>query len=73
MSRVLKDSMPTSRSTRGLVCINGPERMTTEIEVELFGIVLDAVGLNEMVNEVIEITLAEAGSEYDLVRYALPK
>jgi hypothetical protein len=29
--------------------------MTAEIEVELFGIVLDAIGLTEMVNEAIEI------------------
>lgn len=56
----------------GLICINGPERLTAEIEVELFEIVLDAIGLTEMVNEAIEINLAQVGSEYDLVRYALP-
>lgn len=56
----------------GLVCINGPERMTAEVEVELFGIVLDAIGMTEIINEVIEINLAEVGSEYELVRYTLP-
>ena len=56
----------------GLICINGPERLTAEIEVELFEIVLDAIGLTEMVNEAIEINLAQVGSEYELVRYALP-
>ena len=56
----------------GLICINGPERLTAEIEVDLFEIVLDAIGLTEMVNEAIEINLAQVGSEYELVRYALP-
>jgi hypothetical protein len=57
----------------GLVCINGPDRMTAGIEVELFGFVLDAAGLTEMINEVIEINLAEVGGNYELVRYELPK
>lgn len=47
--------------------------MTAEIEVELFGIVLDAIGMAELVNEVFEINLEEVGSGYELVRYALPK
>jgi hypothetical protein len=57
----------------GLICVNGPDRMTAEIEVELFGIVLDAIGMTELVNEVFEINLEEVGSGYELVRYALPK
>jgi hypothetical protein len=57
----------------GLVCINGPERMTAEVEVELFGIVLDTIDMAEIVNEVIELTLAETGRDYELVRYALPQ
>ena len=47
--------------------------MTAEIEVELFGIVLDAIGMTELVNEVVEIDLEEEGSGYQLVRYALPR
>jgi hypothetical protein len=39
--------------------------MTAEIEVELFIIVLDTIGMTEIVNEVIEINLAEAGTEYE--------
>ncbi len=47
--------------------------MTAEIEVELFGIVLDAVDMAMIVNEVIEINLAKVGTEYELVRYAFPR
>jgi hypothetical protein len=46
--------------------------MAAEDEAELFGIVLDAIGLGDLINEGIEITLSEGG-EYELVRYALPK
>jgi len=56
----------------GLVCINGPDRMTAEIETELFAVVLEAIGTTEIVNEVIEINLAANGYEYEVVRYALP-
>jgi hypothetical protein len=45
--------------------------MSAENEVALFGIVLDEVGLTEMVNQAIEITLG-AETAYELVRYALP-
>jgi predicted nuclease of predicted toxin-antitoxin system len=34
----------------GLVCINGPDRMTAEIETELFAVVLEAIGTTEIVN-----------------------
>ena len=55
----------------GLVCINGPDQMGAEEEAELFDIVLDTIGLGDLVNEGIEITLSEDG-EFELVRYALP-
>jgi Domain of unknown function (DUF5615) len=56
----------------GLVCINGPDAMSAENEVELFGIVLDEIGPNQMVNQVIEIALSETEAGYELVRYDLP-
>jgi hypothetical protein len=56
----------------GLICINGPDRMDARVEEELFGVVLDVIGSAGIVNEVIEITLAEVGDEYELVRYGLP-
>ncbi len=57
----------------GLVCINGPDSMSAENEVELFGIVLDELGPNLIVNQAMEITLAEAEGGYELVRYDLPE
>ena len=57
----------------GLVCINGPDSMSTEDETELFGIVLDELGPNEMVNQAIEITLSDADTGFELVRYGLPR
>ena len=57
----------------GLVCINGPDSMSAEDETELFGIVLDELGPNEMVNQAIEITLWDADTGFELVRYALPR
>ena len=46
--------------------------MSAENEVELFGIVLDEIGPNQMVNQAVEITLAEAEGGYELMRYDLP-
>jgi hypothetical protein len=57
----------------GLVCINGPDAMSAEDEVGLFGIVLDELGPNEMVNQAIEITLLDPEGNFELVRYALPR
>jgi hypothetical protein len=57
----------------GLVCINGPDSMAAEDETELFGIVLDELGLNEMINQAIEITLSDTGIGFELVRYTLPQ
>ena len=34
---------------------------------------LDEIGPDQMVNQAIEITLAEAGADYELVRYDLPE
>ena len=57
----------------GLICINGPDSMSAEDETELFGIVLDELGPNEMVSQAIEITLSDADTGFELVRYALPR
>jgi len=57
----------------GLVCINGPDSMSAEDETELFGIVLDELGSDEMVNQAIEITLSDEDRGFELVRYALPR
>jgi hypothetical protein len=47
--------------------------MSAEDEAELFGVVLDELGPNEMINLAIEITLSDVDSGFELVRYALPQ
>jgi predicted nuclease of predicted toxin-antitoxin system len=65
----------------GLVCINGSARMSGKIQVELFAAVLDTIQdmiqgpsppQEDLVNEVIEVNLAEEGGEFEIVRYPLP-
>ena len=55
----------------GLVCINGPNQLSAEDEVEFFEIVLSEVGADDLVNQAIEITLQKKG-DYKLTRYDLP-
>jgi Domain of unknown function (DUF5615) len=56
----------------GLICLNGPEGMDLDMQLELFGIALDEVGDGDLVNQVLEITLAD-DDEIRLLRYALPR
>lgn len=61
----------------GLVCINGPARMSGKIQAELFTAVLDIIQdtsppKEDLINEVIEVDLAEEGGEFEIVRYPLP-
>jgi len=47
----------------GLVCLNGPDAMTIDVHLELFGIALDelaAIG-DAFVNRGLEVTLARTG------------
>jgi hypothetical protein len=47
--------------------------MSGKIQVELFAAVLDTISSQEdLVNEVIEVHLAEEGGEFEIVRYPLP-
>ena len=58
----------------GLVCMNGPARMSGKIQLELFAAVLDTIQdliqgtsppQEDLVNEVIEVNLAEEGGEFE--------
>ena len=56
----------------GLICLNGPDGMTRELQLELFEqalIELDA--RPDLVNQVLEISLEDDG-HLRVVRYALP-
>jgi hypothetical protein len=41
-------------------------------QVRLFDLVLSLQGTTQILNEVIEVTLAEDGNQYEIARYALP-
>jgi hypothetical protein len=58
----------------GLVCINGPDGMTAEVQCELFDAVLDEIGdAQQLINEVIEVDLESLDEDYTIRRYTLPK
>jgi hypothetical protein len=57
----------------GLICINGPDGMTAELQCELFQAVLDEIGdAEQFINEVIEVDLEELDGELIIERYNLP-
>jgi Domain of unknown function (DUF5615) len=56
----------------GLICLNGPEGMDLDLQLELFEIALDEVGNGDLVNEVLEIILGD-NDEVRVLRYALAR
>lgn len=55
----------------GLVCLNGPEGMDLDMQIELFEQALDELeGDADLVNQVLEITWEE--NALDIRRYRLP-
>ncbi len=57
----------------GLICINGPNGMTAEIQCELFQAALDELAGDEhFLNEVIEVNLDDPDGESAVLRYPLP-
>jgi hypothetical protein len=58
----------------GLVCINGPDGMTAEVQCELFEVVLDEIGdAQQLVNEVIEVDLDSLDGDFTIHRYTMPE
>ncbi len=56
----------------GLICLNGPPGMDLDMQIELFGQVLDELELSpDLVNQVLEITWEE--EELRVLRYRLPE
>jgi hypothetical protein len=55
----------------GLICLNGPEGMDLNLQLELFELALDEIGDGDLINQVLEITLEEQ-AEIRVLRYALP-
>lgn len=57
----------------GLICINGPHGMTSDVQCALFELALDEVGPSgQLINEVIEVDLEGSGGSVSTRRYALP-
>jgi hypothetical protein len=56
----------------GLICINGPDGMTAEVQCELFEAVLDEIGNVQLVNEVVEVDLESLDDEFTIHRYQMP-
>jgi hypothetical protein len=58
----------------GLICLNGPVGLDLDMQLELFEIALDAVGDDDLVNQVIEVTLEDANeTDITITRYGLPE
>lgn len=58
----------------GLVCINGPDGMTAELQCELFAGALDEIGnAHQLVNEVIEVDMESQETDFTIHRYTLPE
>ena len=56
----------------GLVCLNGPDGMDLDVQIEMFEQALDELADDaDLVNQVLEITL-ENGEEFRILRYRLP-
>jgi predicted nuclease of predicted toxin-antitoxin system len=57
----------------GLICLNGPVGMDLDLQRELFATALDELDRdNDLVNQVLEITLTDLGEEIEVLRYKLP-
>jgi len=56
----------------GLICLNGPEGMDLDLQIELFETALKEIAEDDdLINQVLEVTVTEDG-EIRLLRYALP-
>jgi len=57
----------------GLICLNGPVGMDLDLQLEMFEAALDELDRNnDLVNEVLEVSLSYSGDEFELVRYTMP-
>jgi hypothetical protein len=57
----------------GLICLNGPVGMDLDLQLEMFEAALDELDRNEdLVNEVLEISLSDSNEEFEVLRYKMP-
>jgi len=56
----------------GLICLNGPDGMDLDVQLELFERALDELAVDDdLINQVLEITL-DGDEELHILRYRLP-
>ena len=56
----------------GLICLNGPDAINLEVQLELFEQALDELAADDdLINQVLEITL-DGDEELHILRYRLP-
>ncbi len=55
----------------GLICINGPLDMDAKLQCELFALLLNEVGSDDLTNQALEIFLEESGGDPRTYRYEL--
>jgi len=57
----------------GLICLNGPVGMDLDLQLEMFEAALEELDRNDdLVNEVLEISLVDLSDEFEVLRYKLP-
>jgi hypothetical protein len=57
----------------GLICLNGPVGMDLDLQLEMFEETLDELDRNDdLVNEVLEISLSDSSEEFEVLRYKMP-
>ena len=57
----------------GLICLNGPVGMDLDLQLEMFEEALDELDRNDdLVNEVLEISLSDSSEEFEVLRYKMP-
>jgi hypothetical protein len=57
----------------GLICIDAPTGMNLSLQRLLFGFVLEELEqAPDLTNQILEVTISDAGDAVDIVRYGLP-
>lgn len=58
----------------GLICLNGPPGMDLNLQLELFEVALDELDRDDnLLNQVLEVSLEDPDEEIEIRRYRLPK
>lgn len=57
----------------GLICLNGPVGMDLDLQLEMFEEALNDLDRDDdLLNEVLEVSLSDSGEELDVTRYKMP-